>query len=69
MLSAELEFCLNEAFQKARSSQHEFLTVEHLLLKCNIQHAYVCRLHIVLDKEKRRHMLKKNSLWIQILLF
>ncbi len=32
MLSAELEFCLNEAFQKARSSQHEFLTVEHLLL-------------------------------------
>lgn len=32
MLSAELEFCLNEAFQKARNSQHEFLTVEHLLL-------------------------------------
>jgi ATP-dependent Clp protease ATP-binding subunit ClpA len=32
MLSAELEFCLNEAFQKARSNQHEFLTVEHLLL-------------------------------------
>ena len=32
MLSAELEFCLNEAFQKARHSQHEFLTVEHLLL-------------------------------------
>ena len=32
MLSAELEFCLNEAFQKARISQHEFLTVEHLLL-------------------------------------
>jgi len=32
MLSAELEFCLNEAFQKARDSRHEFLTVEHLLL-------------------------------------
>ena len=32
MLSAELEFCLNEAFQKARDNRHEFLTVEHLLL-------------------------------------
>ena len=32
MLSTELEFCLNEAFQNARNSQHEFLTVEHLLL-------------------------------------
>ncbi|MEM9334208.1 MAG: ATP-dependent Clp protease ATP-binding subunit ClpA [Pseudomonadota bacterium] len=32
MLSAELEFCLNEAFQKARDQRHEFMTVEHLLL-------------------------------------
>ena len=32
MLSSELEFCLNEAFQRARDSRHEFLTVEHLLL-------------------------------------
>jgi ATP-dependent Clp protease ATP-binding subunit ClpA len=32
MLSTELEFCLNEAFQTARSNRHEFLTVEHLLL-------------------------------------
>ncbi len=32
MLSTELEFCLNEAFQQARNSRHEFLTVEHLLL-------------------------------------
>lgn len=32
MLSSELEFCLNEAFQKARTSHHEFMTVEHLLL-------------------------------------
>ena len=32
MLSSELEFCLNEAFQKARDSRHEFITVEHLLL-------------------------------------
>ncbi|MGI9291452.1 MAG: ATP-dependent Clp protease ATP-binding subunit ClpA [Gammaproteobacteria bacterium] len=32
MLSAELEYCLNEAFQQARTSRHEFMTVEHLLL-------------------------------------
>ncbi len=32
MLSSELEFCLNEAFQNARERRHEFMTVEHLLL-------------------------------------
>ena len=32
MLSSELEYCLNEAFQGARDAQHEFITVEHLLL-------------------------------------
>ncbi|MDH3769347.1 MAG: hypothetical protein OES99_12980, partial [Gammaproteobacteria bacterium] len=32
MLSTELEFCLNEAFQNAREKRHEFMTVEHLLL-------------------------------------
>ncbi|MBT8086176.1 MAG: ATP-dependent Clp protease ATP-binding subunit ClpA [Woeseia sp.] len=32
MLSSELEFCLNEAFQSAREKRHEFMTVEHLLL-------------------------------------
>ena len=32
MLSRELEFCLNEAFQRAREEGHEFITVEHLLL-------------------------------------
>ncbi len=32
MLSSELEFCLNEAFQGAREKRHEFMTVEHLLL-------------------------------------
>ncbi len=31
MLSSELEFCLNEAFQKARERRHEYMTVEHLL--------------------------------------
>jgi ATP-dependent Clp protease ATP-binding subunit ClpA len=32
MLSSELEYCLNEAFQNARDNRHEFMTVEHLLL-------------------------------------
>ncbi len=32
MLSSELEFCLNEAFQRASDHRHEFMTVEHLLL-------------------------------------
>jgi ATP-dependent Clp protease ATP-binding subunit ClpA len=32
MLSSELEFCLNEAFQQARANRHEYMTVEHLLL-------------------------------------
>jgi ATP-dependent Clp protease ATP-binding subunit ClpA len=32
MLSSELEYCLNEAFQKARTKRHEYMTVEHLLL-------------------------------------
>ena len=32
MLNSELEFCLNEAFQRARDRHHEFMTVEHLLL-------------------------------------
>jgi ATP-dependent Clp protease ATP-binding subunit ClpA len=32
MLSSELEYCLNEAFQRAREMRHEFITVEHLLL-------------------------------------
>ena len=32
MLSSELEFCLTEAYRGARDEQHEFITVEHLLL-------------------------------------
>jgi ATP-dependent Clp protease ATP-binding subunit ClpA len=32
MLSSDLEYCLNEAFQQARSDRHEYMTVEHLLL-------------------------------------
>ena len=32
MLSSELEYCLNKAFQKAGDCHHEFMTVEHLLL-------------------------------------
>jgi len=32
VLSQELEYCLNDAFQSARDARHEFMTVEHLLL-------------------------------------
>jgi ATP-dependent Clp protease ATP-binding subunit ClpA len=32
MLSKELEFTLNQAFKEARNNQHEYMTVEHLLL-------------------------------------
>jgi ATP-dependent Clp protease ATP-binding subunit ClpA len=32
VLSNELEYCLNDAFHKAREARHEYLTVEHLLL-------------------------------------
>jgi len=32
MLSKELEFTLNQAFQQANERHHEFMTVEHLLL-------------------------------------
>jgi len=32
MLSNDLEYCLNEAFQRAREDHHEFITVEHMLL-------------------------------------
>jgi len=32
MLSKELEFTLNQAFKTAREKQHEFMTIEHLLL-------------------------------------
>jgi ATP-dependent Clp protease ATP-binding subunit ClpA len=41
MLSSELEYCLNEAFQNARDKRHEFMTVEHLLLALlDIPHVY-----------------------------
>jgi ATP-dependent Clp protease ATP-binding subunit ClpA len=32
VLSSELEYCLNEAYQRARDARHEYMTVEHLLL-------------------------------------
>ena len=32
MLNKELENALNQAFKRARDQQHEFMTVEHLLL-------------------------------------
>jgi ATP-dependent Clp protease ATP-binding subunit ClpA len=45
VLSSELEYCLNEAFQKARDARHEYMTVEHLLLS-------------VLDTPRVREILK-----------
>ena len=45
MLSSELEYCLNEAYQKARDARHEYMTVEHLLLS-------------ILDAPKVREILK-----------
>ena len=32
MLSKELEFTLNQAYKQARENQHEYMTVEHMLL-------------------------------------
>jgi len=32
MLSTEVEYSINKLFQDAREKQHEFVTVEHLLL-------------------------------------
>jgi ATP-dependent Clp protease ATP-binding subunit ClpA len=32
MFSRDLEFCLNEAFRRAREKRNEYMTVEHLLL-------------------------------------
>src|SRR5688500_13503875 len=32
MLSSELDYCLNDAFQRAREERHEFITGEHRLL-------------------------------------
>jgi ATP-dependent Clp protease ATP-binding subunit ClpA len=32
VLSSELESCLDQAFQQARSARHELLSVDHLLL-------------------------------------
>jgi ATP-dependent Clp protease ATP-binding subunit ClpA len=45
VLSSELEYCLNEAYQKARDARHEYMTVEHLLLS-------------VLDAPRVREILK-----------
>jgi len=45
LLSSELEYCLNEAYQKARDARHEYMTVEHLLLS-------------ILDAPRAREILK-----------
>ena len=48
MLSSELEFCLNAAFQGAREARQEYMTVEHLLLA-------------ILDTPKVREILRACS--------
>ena len=52
MLSKELEITLNVAFKSARKNQHEFMTVEHLLLAlldneiaCNVLKSCHCDLN------------------------
>ncbi len=58
MLSQELEFSLNSAFQRAREKRHEFITVEHLLaaLLDNPSAARVLRASGGNIDELRRHL-------------
>ncbi len=59
MLSQELEFSLNNAFQRARERRHEFITVEHLLaaLLDNPTAARVLRACSGNIDELRRHLI------------
>ena len=60
MLSNELEYCLNEAFQRARDEQHEFITVEHLLLALlDTQHVIEILKACGADIERLRRELKE----------
>ena len=58
MLSQELEFSLNSAFQGAREKRHEFITVEHLLLALldNVTAARVLRACGGNVEDLRRHL-------------
>lgn len=58
MLSSELEFCLNEAFQNARDRRHEFMTVEHLLMALlDIPHIHKLLKSCDIDVEQLRGQL------------
>ncbi len=59
MLSSELEYCLNEAFNQARNERHEYMTVEHLLLALmNIPHVDEILKSCSADLERLRKDLK-----------
>ena len=59
MLSSELEYCLNEAFNQARNERHEYMTVEHLLLALmNIPHVDEILKSCGADLERLRKDLK-----------
>ena len=73
MLSSELEYCLNEAYQKARDARHEYMTVEHLLLSildaprvreilkaCGVQELTTVN---VLEDEEIRQGIKEYANW------
>ncbi len=59
MLSQELEFSLNSAFQGAREKRHEFITVEHLLLALldNVTASRVLRACGGNVEDLRRHLI------------
>jgi len=60
MLSSELEFCLNAAFQNARDRRHEFMTVEHLLLALlDIPHIHKLLKSCDIDVEQLRRQLSE----------
>jgi len=60
MLSKELEQTLNQAFKDAREKQHEFMTVEHLLLALVDNAAAIAVLKACgVDLEKLKHELSE----------
>ena len=61
MLSRDLEYCLNEAFQRARDERHEFITVEHLLLALlDIPNVYEILKHCGADVPELRRKLSDH---------
>ena len=52
MLEKNLENCLNNAFKKAHSSNHEFVTTEHLLF-CLLDNNEAKLKNKILGKKKK----------------